>query len=50
VYILASIDDVENVQMENEAYEARLDMAHLRHTFSGLIDFAKLQRPVLGTS
>lgn len=43
-YILATINDVENVQMENETSEATLDMAHLRPTFSGPIDVAQLQR------
>jgi tetratricopeptide (TPR) repeat protein len=43
-YMLATIDDVENVQMENEDNEATLDMAHLRPTFSGPKDVAELQR------
>ncbi|WP_099363677.1 winged helix-turn-helix domain-containing protein [Fredinandcohnia onubensis] len=43
-YMLATIDDVENVQMENEDNEATLDMAHLRPTFSGPKDVTELQR------
>jgi len=43
-YMLATIDDVEKVQMENEDNEATLDMAHLRPTFSGPKDVAELQR------
>ncbi|WP_099353191.1 winged helix-turn-helix domain-containing protein [Fredinandcohnia onubensis] len=43
-YMLATIDDVENVKMENEDNEATLDMAHLRPTFSGPKDVAELQR------
>lgn len=43
-YMLATIDDVENVQMENEDNEATLDLARLRPTFSGPTDVTRLQR------
>lgn len=43
-YMLATIDDVENVQMENEDNEATLDLARLRPTFSGPTDVVELQR------
>ncbi|WP_099363665.1 helix-turn-helix domain-containing protein [Fredinandcohnia onubensis] len=43
-YILATIDDVEKVQMENETNDATLDMSHLRPNFSGPVDVAILQR------
>lgn len=42
-YMLATIDDIEKVQMENEDNEATLDIAHLRPTFSGPKDVAELQ-------
>jgi DNA-binding response OmpR family regulator len=43
-YMLATIGDVENVQMENEDNEATLDLANLRPTFSGPTDVTRLQR------